>query len=167
MAEKEAKVGTRAKAKERAAKAYMAWTSWGTIHGEAMNMIIPHLITPLGPSTRHGRTRAAFGPTPIAISDRFRPIAEEPETTAIAVPIADLIVQRPRKLKIKGRNTLKSKFARPSVCECCPKPIDKPTDIEEPEIITFYHHDELAMENAAVNEDVYPPGAPFMDDWDS
>ena len=87
--------------------------------------------------TTYGRTLAAFGPAPIAISDRFRPIAEEPETTAIAVPIADLNVQRPRKLKKKGRNTLKSKLAHPSVCECCPKPIDKPTDTEEQEII---HH---------------------------
>jgi hypothetical protein len=111
----------------------MGYNSWGG--DEYYDPTYDYAIRSV--DSTYGRTLAAFGPAPIAISDRFRPIAEEPETTGIAVPIADLIVQRPRKRKIKGRNTLKPKFAHPSVCECCPKPIDKPADTKEPEIITF------------------------------
>ena len=88
-------------------------------------------------NTSYGCTLAAFGPATIAISDRFGSIAEDPETTAIDVPIADLVVQRPRKLRKKTKNIIKSKFAHPSICECCPNPVDKPADINEPEIITF------------------------------
>ena len=86
----------------------------------------------------YGRTLAAFGPAPIALSDRYGSIAEEPEMTAIAVPIVDLVVHRPRKLWKKTKNILKPKFVHPSICECCPKPVDTPADINEPEIMTFY-----------------------------
>ena len=88
--------------------------------------------------TSYGRTVAAVGPAPIATSDPCGAIAEESETAAIEVPITDLFTQRPRKLSKQTRNITKTKFAHPSICECCPTPVEKFAEVEESEITTFY-----------------------------
>jgi len=64
-------------------------------------------------------------------------------------------VQRPRKLRKKMKNILKSKFAHPSICECL-KPVDTPAVINDPEFSTFYHHDESSSEDAATGDVLYP-----------
>ena len=83
----------------------------------------------------YGRTLATLGPAPIALSDRYGSIAEEPETTAIPVPIANLVVQRRSKLRKMKTKIAKTQFAHPSNCGCCP------TLVDESEI-TFYVHEE-------------------------
>ena len=107
------------------------------------------MTTLFGPSIRHGGTPATLGPAPIALSDRYGSIAEESETTAIPVPIADLVVQRPRKLRKMKTKIAKTQFAHPSNCGCCPTPVNESE-------ITFYVHGEGMLEEDATAEVLYP-----------
>ena len=106
--------------------------------------------------TTYGRTLAAGGPALITISDRYGSIAEESETAAIAVPITDLIKQKPRKLRKQTRHITKNNFAHPSICVCCPTPVEEFAEFGDSEMITFYHHEESATEDAAASEVLYP-----------